>query len=581
MTRLHRFLPYAQLAIKLFLLGLFLYGTNHGLLERIRKIGLQPGLVVFAAIWLTAVLAIAAVAFHPKRRVRWPWTALLVAGSMFSLSFQLITAKSLSFNDFERLIGLIEFSDAVFGFYGQFLLIAGIWSLLGAVAMNIPPFADLSAHGRALRPLRHVVLLQILPIVTISLILYGRGGHGDRGLPVQYTPLAYATILGVEKLTEPPVPERKAVALNSNGQSTIRNVIVIMDESVRGDFLDINAPSEVRSNLKLAGDALVNFGIASSHCNCSAETNVSLRYGVGKEHYLRDLKVNPSIWDYAKKAGYATTYIDGQRHHGNLHNFMDQRELARIDQFIQLDAAIQPHQRDPDVARRLRQVLAGPGRNFVYINKSGCHFPYEGKYPDANRQFTPTTLPAYSGGHDPTVPMSLWKNDPQERLRFVNSYRNCVAWNTGEFFDVLLRDLDLKDTVIAYTSDHGQDFHEDRSSGNGTHCTTGPTVGSEGMVPLAFITRDPDMQKQLRKAVQLNHERASQFNIFPTLLLFMGYRAEDIASAGTFEPSLMGLLPNNNQRFLSTYFVRFGQEPVWNPIRPERSARIVGLKANH
>ena len=43
------------------------------------------------------------------------------------------------------------------------------------------------------------------------------------------------------------------------------------------------------------------------------------------------------------------------------------------------------------------------------------------------------------------------------------------------------------------------------------------------------------------------------------------------ASADGFEPDLFASLPADNQRFLSTYFVRFGREPVWNSLgKPEQ-----------
>lgn len=569
------------LFIKLILLGLFIYGANQDvdLVTRVKEIGIQPGLVVFALIWFMSLLAVVAVAFNPKRQVRLPWMILLLSFSLFSLSFQLITSKSLSLNDFERLIGLIGFSENVVNFYGRFLITAGIWSLLGAVALNIPPFTTFSSCGRTLQLLRHTSTLQIATILAISLILFSRGGQGEKGLPAQYTSIAFAAMLGAEKVISPPSSGRRAVILANNGHQPIRNVIMIMDESIRGDYVGINSHSNARAPLNLGGDALVNFGMASSQANCSAESNVSMRYGVTKANYLHDLKANPSIWEYAKKTGYSTTYIDGQRYDGNLQNFMDSAEISHINRFIQLDKNIKPDEKDHWIARSLRKIIAEPGAHFVYINKMGCHFPYEGKYPDTKKMFMPTMQQTYFGNHsDPKLLPQEWHAqlkqsdgfEAQERLRLVNSYKNCIAWNTDEFFDVLLKDLDLKDTVITYTSDHGQNLHDDGSKQGSTHCTTGQAVAGEGMVPLAVITRDPETLRKFHQAARFNYDRASLFNVFPTLLLFMGYKAEELAATGTFEPTLLQPLPDDNQRFLSTYFVRFGQKPVWNDIKPAR-----------
>ncbi len=463
------------LAVKLALLGLFLYGTNQGLIDRVRDIGLQLGLVVFSAVWLMALLALVAVAFTPKRGVRVLWTIPLVACSMFSLTFHLITAGPMTLSEFERLVGLFAFFDNVLGSYGNLVIAAGMWSWLGAIALNMPPFQTFSNGLRTLRVLRHAGALQFAPVIAISLILYSRGGMGSNGMPVQYVPMAFAAVVGVERMLVPPVPPRAGVALAHTGRAPLGKIIVIMDESIRGDFLDVNASTGVRSNLLQAGDSLVNFGVASSQANCSEESNVSLRYGATKANYLRDLSVNPSIWEYAKKAGYSTTYVDAQRHNGNLQNFMTDLERSHIDRFIQLDEQVTPAQRDLEIARRLRQFIDEPAANFMYVNKMGCHFPYAGKYPEAERRFTPSMDQTYFGNRGDLLVSRPFgdKWGPQERLRFVNSYKNCVGWNVGKFFELLLSGADLRNTLIVYTSDHGQDFHEDGRPGFATHCGLG------------------------------------------------------------------------------------------------------------
>ncbi|MFZ2650126.1 MAG: sulfatase-like hydrolase/transferase [Burkholderiaceae bacterium] len=558
------------LAVKLALLALFIYVTNHGVAERVREIGLQPALAVFAVIWVMALLALACVAFSPKRRIRLLWTLVLMASSVFSLSFQLITAAPLSLNDFERLIGLIGFSDEVARFYGRFLMSAALWSALGAVALNLPPFASSAERHRALSWLRHTSAVQLLPILAICLVLYARGGMGSNGLPAQFTPLGFATLLAAERLVVPEIPPRQAVAIEHPGRAPLRNVIMIMDESIRGDYVDINHGSGVRTGLAQAGSALVNFGLASSQANCSAESNASLRFGVTRANHLRDLKVNPSLWQYAKKAGYTTSYLDAQRHGGRLQNLMDEQELSHIDRFIQLDSGTATKDRDTEIARRLRQTIDEPGQHFIYLNKMGCHFPYEGKYPADRALFTPTMRQTYFGTESAQRPSrpTAEADDVRARLLFTNSYRNCIAWNTSSFFDVLLAGRALNDTVIVYTSDHGQDFHEDGRPGFGTHCSFGPAAPGEGIVPLAVLTQEPATLEMLRAAAQINHGQASLFNVFPTLLQLMGYRTEDLSAANRFEPTLLQALAKDNQKFLSTFFVRFGQDPVWNRIRP-------------
>src|SRR5439155_22726321 len=130
-------------------------------------------------------------------------------------------------------------------------------------------------------------------------------------------------------------------------------IVFLTDDSVSGVLLDFIAGDGVATGTWSAGNGLFNFGLASSIAMCSATTNVAFRYGATKTHYLQDIRINPSMWRYAKKAGFRTVYIDGQRHHGHLHNLMTAEEMADIDQFIQLDTELKPVQKD----RRIAQIL--------------------------------------------------------------------------------------------------------------------------------------------------------------------------------------------------------------------------------
>src|SRR3546814_12508375 len=46
----------------------------------------------------------------------------------------------------------------------------------------------------------------------------------------------------------------------------------------------------------------------------------------------------PSLFAYAKRAGFGTVYIDAQRGGGAYQNGMDDRERRDIDRFVQIDA---------------------------------------------------------------------------------------------------------------------------------------------------------------------------------------------------------------------------------------------------
>lgn len=286
---------------------------------------------------------------------------------------------------------------------------------------------------------------------------------------------------------------------------------------------------------------------------------------------MADLKTNPSIWQYAKKAGYRTIYIDGQRHDGRLHNLMTVEERAEFDEHIQLPSATRPMDRDVEIARRLRRIIEDNRQpTFVYVNKMGTHFPYEGKYPPERAVFQPVLnekqnlflMQNYVGGNF-GMPQS---EDQATRTSFRNSYLNAIAWNTGNFFDTLLADLDLSNTAMLYMADHGQNLHEDGSPGYRTHCSTAKTSPMEGIVPLVVLTHVPDLLAKMREAAKKNRDRVSQFNVFPSVLALLGYQREDIARSASSELPLDADLPPGQQQFASIFFVRLGTQPVWNSI---------------
>ncbi|HCY03140.1 MAG TPA: sulfatase, partial [Erythrobacter sp.] len=89
-------------------------------------------------------------------------------------------------------------------------------------------------------------------------------------------------------------------------------IVLIVDESISGHYLDINHPRGVRSGLAEArpGVEIANFGVAASATNCSAGSNLVLRFAGTRDSYRRDIAVGPSLWDYAAHAGLETVYID-------------------------------------------------------------------------------------------------------------------------------------------------------------------------------------------------------------------------------------------------------------------------------
>jgi len=311
---------------------------------------------------------------------------------------------------------------------------------------------------------------------------------------------------------------------------------------------------------------IYNYGYAASITNCSTETNVTLRYGGTRENYLTYVSTMPSIWSYAKEAGLATVYIDGQRENGVLQNQMTDEELKSIGTFIQFDG-VPLEQRDMAIAEKLIGLSRNDTAEFIMVNKIGAHFPVHDKFPDSHAVFKPMLPRGFFTDIGDTGSREGFAGDKDAWLRYRNSYRNTVLWNVGTFFQRLLSAKTRK-SVIVYTSDHGQNLHEDGSPGTNSHCSSEPKF-IEGMIPIVVIEdKELDTLNWDEHVVQ-NRNSTSHYNIFPTLLALMSYDTSEIEKIyGTplSSPSKDLLTFNTN------YHARLGEKPRWKKIRTDAVA---------
>jgi len=235
----------------------------------------------------------------------------------------------------------------------------------------------------------------------------------------------------------------------------------------------------------------VDYGEAASLANCSAASNSMLRWGFRAPHMLaaEDPRLVPTIWSYARGAGFATYLIDGQRN-GSYQNFMRNKEAALIDHYPGVERGMDT---DQAIATLLNTLLLKPGKSFIYVNKRGNHFPYANNFP--RDQF------------------------PDARSR-EQQYAAAIRYSSRDFLETMLRGVSLADVLVLYTSDHGERF-----DGAGTpHCSTAP-VWQEFSVPLLLLTGNQPLAQQAQAAATALRDHASHEQIFATLLAAMGYDA--------------------------------------------------------
>ncbi|MBK9053380.1 MAG: sulfatase-like hydrolase/transferase [Chloroflexi bacterium] len=293
--------------------------------------------------------------------------------------------------------------------------------------------------------------------------------------------------------------ERTLVTYQSETQPQ-NNIILIVDESIRGDRLSLNGYERSTTPYleELAAQGyLINWGIAASATTCSMLSNEFILSGGTILPDLENrLKTNPTIFQYAKAMGYTTYHIDAQVDY--LWTGITSADLTYIDHRVTRQAFGDDYDVDLRVADFIYETLATSTGNFFLINKAGVHFHYNDTYPPDEAIWKPVSeVKAYT--------------DP---LTISNAYDNGLHYNLEQFFRRLIKEKSiLESSIILYTGDHGQTLIENNETWS--HC--GDSV-NEASVPLFLISGQ-------EWSLDTDY-RASHHNIFPTLLDLMGIPEE-------------------------------------------------------
>ena len=303
----------------------------------------------------------------------------------------------------------------------------------------------------------------------------------------------------------------------SVSQRPLDNIIYIIDESVRGSNLTLNgyprATTPFLQFLETRG-LLKNLGICVAAASFSHVSNAYLITGHNEfpDDTFRTDK-NPTIFDYAKKMGYETIYIDiNQIYLYSLIKAAGKGPVRSLDCWMNDKSFEERHidlenTKDVGVARFLSNLLNEKSGCFVLVNKKGLHFHYRDRYPD-----------------DPAS--TIWKPvmaatqsiDPSEagREKLVNTYDNGIRFQVDEFFRMFVSETTNQNYVILYTSDHGQTLAEHGQVY--THMKPDPEIVD---VPNFFVSGENYSKKEMLDGIAPGI-RVSHLNNFATLLDLMG-----------------------------------------------------------
>ena len=267
-----------------------------------------------------------------------------------------------------------------------------------------------------------------------------------------------------------------------------KKIIVVIGESV-----EYNEFTKLYNTMPNA----YNFGLTYSGANCSTASNYILRKGTWYPSDNNSLKVweVESLFSLAKHQNFKTVFIDNQNvlHDIILRNYFTDSELHDIDKIYEAEDTYAS--RDMNSLSIVKKELMN-NKVFIFINKVGAHFPYES-----------------------TISKDLVSTDN------MKNYRTSIKQNVILYLQKLLTMID-NDTVVLYTSDHGQNF-----SANATHCNPGNLASqSEYAVPFIMLSKNEIMSKLLMQSVKKYKNNLSHIEFSESVRNLLGYKVENIDS---------------------------------------------------
>lgn len=300
-------------------------------------------------------------------------------------------------------------------------------------------------------------------------------------------------------------------------QRPLDSIIYVIDESVRGSNLSLNGyPRATTPFLQSLGTQglLKNLGICVAASSFSHISNAYLITGHNAfpDDAFRTAR-NPTIFDYAKKMGYETIYIDIDKGYlSPLVKAAGNGPVRSLDRWVTDQSFKERHvdletTKDLGVARFLSSLLNERGGYFVLVNKKGLHFHYRNRYPD---DMASTIWKPAMEASEPIDP------GPTGREKLVNTYDNGIRFQVDEFFRVFVSETTNQNYVILYTSDHGQTLAEHGQAY--THMKPDKVIVD---VPDFLVSGERYSKKGLLAGIPPGI-RVSHLNNFATLLDLMG-----------------------------------------------------------
>ena len=520
--------------------------TDGGLPQQAQQAGhfqtLLGKLLPLLAVWGATFIGVAYAALDKRFWLRLAAAILVACSSAFTMMYEKIAGAPLNLLD---LIAMWNARHEAGRALGQFQYPALVGAAVGIVTFILILWPARQSRLTQSSAWRKFWIIPALPMLVYGGLYYKNNGVYPFALPGQYNSATLTILLAYEVATKDQ-PERKEVAWKADQTHNVKHIVVLVDESIRADFLDLQPGNTTTPNLGKLSSSFINFGPAVSGGVCSNYSNALLRFGASRKDLTNSVSTNATIFAYAKKAGYRTVYIDAQAYNNSrghkIQNFMTLQEKSEIDGFYAISST-KVMEADYELNKIIAAELKSAGPVFIYANKNGAHFPYDDSYPAEEAVHHPTQTEAGD-----TV---------QSRL---NSYRNSIDWTVDRWMANLFNTADLSQAVMIYTSDHAQRFEP----GKITHCQTDAVDPQTALVPLFVYAPKGTWTDRFNEAAPALKNRASHFQIAPAVYEMMGYAATDVATA--YDESLFIGTQRPTEFTSGDIFGLFGNPVSFSPL---------------
>jgi hypothetical protein len=434
----------------------------------------------FVAIHLIAITSLICLSLSRQRVLSVVGLAVMFIATMFDLSYFFAAKRFPNFSDVAALVDAVGQAPEAIQEYRVPILSA--FAITAIAFVPLIAFSVWQWPAKRSRGLGRFALVSIGGLFIIYCALAGtKGEAGLAGFPRGYSSLFASALVAVN---DPKLRDTHFEYLTPYNPSTPRmtKIVVVMDESVA------ESAFRAQQNGHRLPNTYVYPGPVYSGANSSAPSNYYFRKAVRLP--TGGISQVASLFEQAKKVGYRTVYIDNQgvlNDHG-ARNYMDVTEVGFISEIISNDG-LPRHERDAVSLRQLEKILQGKEATFVYINKLGSHFPY-----------STTIAPELRSGNR------------------TDDYLRSVRVNAVEYLARLMAMVG-PDSVVIYTSDHGQDFEHGL-----THGDSGDDASvNQWKVPFAVGSGSAQLMHRVTTSPTLASQYLSHFDIAELVRNLIGY----------------------------------------------------------